>query len=99
VHPLAIRVMDEVGINLRSHSSKTLEPFLDNRWDYVITVCDSAGERCPVFPGPVQQIHWSFEDPGAARGTEDERLRTFRRVRAEIVGRIRAWLADQRVPA
>jgi len=92
VHPLAIRVMDEVGIDLRAHTSKTLDRFLDERWDYVITVCDSANERCPLFPGAATRLHWSFDDPSAVTGAEAERLAGFRRVRDEIRARLREWL-------
>ena len=84
VHPLAIRVMDEVGIDLRAHTSKTLDRFLSEQWDYVITVCDSANERCPLFPGAATRLHWSFDDPSAVTGAEAERLAGFRRVRDEI---------------
>jgi arsenate reductase len=94
VNPLAVRAMDEVGIDLRGHASKTLDGFLGEPWDYVITVCDHANERCPVFPGRVTRIHWSFEDPSAATGTEGERLAVFRRVRDQIGERIRAWIVD-----
>ncbi|HXD99438.1 MAG TPA: arsenate reductase ArsC [Candidatus Acidoferrum sp.] len=98
VHPLAIRVMDEVGIDLRGHDSKTVDRFVAQPWDYVITVCDSANERCPVFPGAATRLHWSFEDPSAAMGSEDERLAVFRRVRDAIAARFRAWVAEQ-IPA
>jgi arsenate reductase len=94
VHPLAIRAMDEVDIDLRGHTSKTLDRFLQDRWDYVITVCDSANESCPIFPGAAKRLHWSFQDPSAAPGSEEERLAVFRRVRDEIVQRVRDWLAD-----
>jgi arsenate reductase len=93
VHPLAVRVMDEIGIDLRGHTSKTLDGLLGEPWDWVITVCDSANQRCPVFPGAVRRVHWSVEDPSAAAGAEDERLAVFRRIRDEIIGRIRDWLA------
>ena len=93
VHPLAIRAMDELAIDLRSHRSKTLDRFLATPWDYVITVCDSAEERCPVFPGRATRVHWSFEDPSAAAGSEEERLAIFRRVRDAIAARLRGWLA------
>jgi arsenate reductase len=92
VHPLAIRAMDEVGIDLRGHTSKTLDRFLREPWDYVITVCDSANERCPIFPGRTTRLHWSFDDPSQATGTDEERLRTFRRVRDEIARAIADWL-------
>ena len=95
VHPLVARVMEEIGLDLEGHSSKTLERYLGERWDYVITVCDQAGERCPLFPGPARRIHWSFEDPSAATGSEADRLATFRRVRDAIRDRLRAWLAER----
>jgi arsenate reductase (thioredoxin) len=63
------------------------------RWDFVITVCDAAAERCPVFPGASRRRHWSFEDPSAATGDETARLAVFRRVRDQIAERLRAWLA------
>ena len=92
VHPLAIRAMRDVGIDLSLHTSKTVDSLLDRPWDYVITVCDSANERCPLFPGRTTRLHWSFDDPSRATGTEDERLDTFRRVRDEIQTRLGAWL-------
>lgn len=93
VHPLAIRAMGDVGIDLGLHTSKTVDSLLDRPWDYVITVCDSANERCPLFPGRTTRLRWSFDDPSQATGTEDERLDTFRRVRDEIRTRLGAWLA------
>lgn len=96
VHPLAARAMSEVGVDLAGHTSKTLERFLGERWDWVITVCDAANEACPVFPGAARRLHWSFDDPSRATGSEDERLATFRRVRNEIRARLAAWLADRR---
>jgi arsenate reductase len=95
VHPLAIRAMDEVGVDLRGQASKALDRFLGEPWDFVVTVCDRAGERCPLFPGPARRIHWSFEDPSAAAGDEAERLRAFRRVRDQIAERLRTWLAAE----
>jgi arsenate reductase (thioredoxin) len=94
VHPLAIRVMDEVGIDLRGHTSKTVERFVAEPWDVVLTVCDDANERCPIFPGRVTRLHWSFEDPSAATGSEDERLAVFRRVRDAIALRLRSWATE-----
>jgi arsenate reductase (thioredoxin) len=93
VHPLAVRAMAEVDIDLSTHSSKTVDTLLDRPWDYVITVCDSANERCPVFPGHTRRLHWSFADPSQATGSADERLATFRRVRDEIRARLKDWLA------
>jgi arsenate reductase (thioredoxin) len=94
VHPLAVRSMAEVGIDLAGHVSKTLDRYLDEKWDWVITVCDAANERCPVFSGSARRLHWSFDDPSRAPGTEDERLAVFRRIRDEIAARLRAWLGD-----
>jgi arsenate reductase len=96
VHPLAIRAMAEVGIDLRSHTSKTLDALPAEPWDYAVTVCDAANARCPVFPGRTTRLHWSFDDPSAALGSEEERLATFRRVRGEIEARIRTWLEGDR---
>jgi phosphinothricin acetyltransferase len=89
--------MREVGIDLGPHRSKTLDGLLGDPWDYVITVCDSANERCPLFPGRTARIHWSFEDPSRATGDEDQRLDTFRRIRDEIQARLEDWLAATRV--
>ena len=96
VRPLAIAAMDELGIDLRGHASKTLERYLDEPFDLVVTVCDQAREACPVFPGARRSDHWSFEDPSAASGTEDERLAVFRRVRDEIAVRIRELITSTR---
>ena len=96
VHPLAVRAMAEVGVDLAGHASKRLDRFLDEPWDWVITVCDSANERCPVFPGGARRLHWSFDDPSRAEGTEEERAAVFRRVRDEIRARLEAWLAGRR---
>jgi arsenate reductase (thioredoxin) len=94
VNPLAVRAMAEIGVDLRGHTSKTLDRFLGERWDYVVTVCDNANESCPVFPGPLTRMHWSFDDPSAAAGDDARRLAVFRRVRDEIRARIEAWLAQ-----
>ena len=93
VHPLAIHVMDEVGIDLGRHSSKTFDQFLAQPWECVITVCDTANERCPIFPARTTRLHWSFADPSAAPGSEDENLQTFRRIRDEILAKICSWIA------
>ena len=94
VHPLAIQAMAEVGVDLAGQASKTLERFRGDRWDWVITVCDDANERCPVFPGTARREHWSFDDPSRAAGSEAERMATFRRVRDEIRARLESWLAQ-----
>ena len=94
VHPLAIRAMGEVGIDVSGHTSKTIDALLGQPWDYVITVCDSANQRCPVFPGRTTRIHWSFDDPSLTTGMGQDRLETFRKIRDEISARIREWLVD-----
>jgi thioredoxin type arsenate reductase len=95
VHPLAIRVMGEIGIDIGGHTSKTFDGFLARPWDSVITVCDNANERCPIFPARTARLHWSFEDPSAASGSEDERLRVFRRIRDEIRGRVERLITTE----
>ncbi len=99
VHPLAIRAMEEVGIDLTGHTSKTIEVFFSQPWDYVITVCDSANERCPMFPDGTTRIHWSFDDPSQTTGTDEDKLKKFRHVRDDILTRLRQWLADHENPA
>lgn len=91
VHPLAIRAMAESGIDISNARSKLLDEFLDRRFDYVVTVCDAANESCPIFPGSPNRIHWSFPDPSAVEGSEEERLQAFRKVRDELTMRIRNW--------
>lgn len=95
VHPLAIRAMAEVGIDLGAHTSKLVGPLVEEPWDYVITVCDAANEACPLFPRKASRLHWSFPDPSQAAGTEDQRLETFRRVRDQIHGTLTDWLASR----
>jgi arsenate reductase (thioredoxin) len=76
--------MDEIGVDITGQESKTLERYLGEPFDYVITVCDDANEACPFFPGARNRLHWSFEDPARVEGSEEERLAVFRRVRDEI---------------
>ena len=92
VNPMAIQVMDEVGIDISSHSSDDVKKYLDEEFNIVITVCDHAKEACPQFPSVGTQLHWSFEDPAEAEGTEAERLKVFHRVRDEIREKIEGWL-------
>ena len=91
VRPEAIAVMGEVGIDISGHRSKSIKEFMGQEFRYVITVCDNANESCPVFPGKTERIHWSFEDPAATQGTEEERKAAFRRIRDEIEARIKAF--------
>jgi arsenate reductase len=91
VRPEAIAVMRELGIDISSHRSKSIDEFLGQEFRYVITVCDNARESCPVFPGKAERLHWSFEDPAAVEGPEEDRKAAFRRVRDQIRARIRSF--------
>jgi arsenate reductase len=88
VRPLAVRAMQELGIDISGQESKTLDRYLDQPFDKVITVCDQANEACPVFLGARQRLHWSFPDPSKATGTEEEQLAVYRHVRDAIRERI-----------
>ena len=88
VRPLAIQAMSELGIDISGQQSKTLERYLREPFDEVITVCDAAAEACPVFPGALRRRHWSLEDPSKATGTEAEQLAMYRKVRDELRSRI-----------
>ena len=94
VRPQALRVMDELGIDISGQESKTLDRYLGEPFDYVITVCDDAKEACPFFPGAGQRLHWSLPDPAAAEGTEDERLEVFRSVRDRLRDHIEGELLN-----
>ena len=96
VNPLAVRVMAERGIDLRAQTSKVLDGLMREPWDYLVTVCDDANERCPFVPGVQNRLHWSFEDPSRATGSEEQRLVTFRKVRDRIEARLAEWLQSQR---
>lgn len=84
VNPLAIKVMAEAGVDISKHRSKSAMDFIGQQFDYVITVCDNAKQTCPVFPGKYQKIHWSLEDPALAQGTEEEKIKIFRKIRDQI---------------
>ena len=92
VNPLAIRVLAEQGIDWTGARSKVMTEFLDQRFDYVITVCDRARETCPVFPGSVNTLHWGLDDPAAVQGSDDERLAAFRRTEMEVATRLRPFV-------
>ena len=92
VRPEAISVMAEIGVDICAQGSKTLERYLGEPFDYVITVCDDANEACPFFPGARARLHWSFPDP--SRAEDDERLAVFRKVRDEIRARIEVELIE-----
>lgn len=88
LNPLAVEAMAEIGIDMSHHKSKDVGVFLGQNIPYIITVCDHAREKCPVFPSTYKSLHWSLDDPAQAEGTHDERLAVFRRVRDELVRRI-----------
>jgi arsenate reductase len=92
VNPLAIQAMAARGIDISGHRSKHLSEFLQQPFDYVITVCDHAAESCPLFPGPAVRIHWSFPDPAAIEGTQAEKLAVFIQVRDDLERTLRAWV-------
>ncbi len=98
VHPLAIRVMGEAGIDIRAYRPKPVELFLSDSFDYVITVCDNARESCPVFSGPViHRVHMGFRDPGLAKGTEEEKMSEFRAVRDEMKAAFSRFLLERNI--
>jgi arsenate reductase (thioredoxin) len=96
VHPLAIKALAEIGIDISSHTSKHLNEFLDRKVETVITVCGNADQVCPVFPGQVNRHHWPFVDPAHATGTEAEQMQVFRQVRDEIRRVFEAYAAGRR---
>ena len=84
VHPLAIRALQEIGLDISAHTSKHMHEFTTRKVETVITVCGNADQACPIFPGQLNRHHWPFEDPAHAPGSDDEKLAVFRRVRDEI---------------
>ena len=95
VHPLAIQVMQEIGIDISKKTSKSMDQFIKQRFDYVITLCDEAAKACPSFGGRGKRLHWPFEDPAAAAGTTEERLAVFRKIRDGIKKKIEAFLKPE----
>jgi arsenate reductase len=95
VRPLAIRAMQEIGVDISGQESKTLARYLGEPFDHVITVCDDANEACPIFPGAQIRLHWSFEDPSKTEGSEGERLAVYRSVRDRIRRRIEEDLVSR----
>ncbi len=96
LNPFAVSVMAEIGIDISNHSSDHIDHYLNSQFDFVITVCDNAAANCPVFPGAHTRLHWSFDDPAAGTGSEEEILGEFRRVRDEIKEKVRAWLRGKK---
>ena len=95
VHPLAIRAMEDTGIDISQQTSKSMDQFINEKFDYVITLCDYAAQVCPNFPGQGKRLHWPFEDPAAAIGTLEERLAVFRRVRDEIKTKMEEFIKSE----
>jgi arsenate reductase (thioredoxin) len=93
VNPLTLRVLAEAGIDASTARSKSVSEFIGRPFDYVITVCDQARQACPVFPGSHESLHWGYEDPAEATGTDDERLVVFRRVFTALGERIQQFAA------
>ncbi len=92
VRPEAIAVMDEIGIDISDHTSKTLEPFMGESFSWLITVCDQAKESCPTLPGVQQQAHWSIDDPSGIEGDEASRIEAFREARDRLRDRIHIFM-------
>jgi arsenate reductase len=92
VNPMTLRILAEAGIDASWARSTSVNEYLGQRFDYVVTVCDQARQSCPVFPGVHETLHWSYEDPAAAKGTDDERLVAFRRVFTQLGGRIQQFV-------
>ena len=95
VYPLAIRVMEEIGIDISHQTSKSVDKFVNEEFDTIITLCDNAAASCPTFPGQGRRIHWSIEDPVGAIGSTEERLVLFRKVRNEVKKRIEELLKSE----
>jgi arsenate reductase len=95
VHPLAIRVMEEIGIDISRQASKSMDKLVNEKFDYVITLCDHAAQFCPTFGGRGKRLHWPFEDPAGAVGTTEEKLAVFRRIRDGIKMKIEEFLKSE----
>ena len=95
VHPLAIQAMKEIGIDISGQTSKSIDQFLGEGFDYIITLCDEAAMSCPAFPGLGKRLQWPFEDPTAAVGTMEQRLAVFRKIRDRIKTRIKDFLKSE----
>lgn len=96
VNPLTVRVLAKRGIDWSGATSKSIEEFLDQRFDYVITVCDRAKESCPVFPGATNDLHWGLDDPAEVEGTDEERFQAFEQTADELSTRLRAFVEAAR---
>jgi arsenate reductase len=92
VHPLALKALEEIGLSTEGLTSKSVDGFLDQEIELAVTVCDHAKEACPILPGVAETLHWPFEDPADAVGTDGEKMKTFRVVRDQIKTRIAEYL-------
>jgi arsenate reductase len=100
INPLTVRVLTDAGIDASTARSKSVTEFLGQSFDYVVTVCDEARQSCPVFPGVHESLHWGYEDPAEAVGTEEERLAVFRKVFIQLAERVKQFaIVTQRQPA
>jgi arsenate reductase len=97
LNPLVVAAMEEIGISMEGHYAKPAKEYIDRKevFDYVVTVCDeSSAERCPMFPGKHQRLHWGFPDPSAIQGTDEEKLVGIRPIRDAIHTRVKEWLSE-----
>jgi arsenate reductase (thioredoxin) len=95
IHPMTIKVLEEIGLDTRGQYAKPLTEYLGKvHFSYLITVCSKAEERCPIFPGMGQRLHWPFEDPAEFKGSEEEKLEFFRMIRGQIQTKIQQWLSE-----
>ena len=95
VNPDAVRAMKEIGIDISTHRSKDASEFRGQNFTYVVRVCDRAKETCPIFPGAFRYYDWGLDDPAAAKGTDEERMEVFRRVRNQIEARVKEFIAKE----
>ena len=96
IHPLTVKVLEEIGIDTSKQYAKPLTDFIEKaQFDYLITVCSNAEERCPFFPGVGQRLHWPFEDPAAFEGGKEEKMAFFRSIRDHIQAKVQHWLSEQ----
>jgi arsenate reductase len=96
INPLAVQVMDECSIDIRQQESVHMDVYIDQQFDFIITVCDRAKDTCPTFPNDPEHIHWSFPDPAAVEGRNEERIQAFRKTRNEMQQRIQGFILTQR---
>ena len=95
LNPYAMQVVEEAGVDISNHVSERVDPYLEQQFDHVITVCDRAQETCPIFPNACKMMHWNFEDPTKAKGTDEQQIIVFRKIRDEIADRIRDFIASE----